>query len=130
MKTIFDASNDRDTLRVVADQRGSPTSALDLADGLLRLLDRWGGQCGTYHLAARSEASWYDLACEVMNVRKRLGLRVAEIEPIATQDWPTKARRPANSVLDSGKAERDFGIRLPDWRQSVAEVVVRLAASL
>lgn len=129
VKTMFNAADQRDELRVVADQRGSPTSALDLADALLRLLDRWNGQGATYHLAGSGEASWYDLACEVMSARKRLGLRTAEIEPIATADWPTKAKRPRNSVLDSGKFERDFGFRLPDWRRSIGGVVERLVAS-
>jgi dTDP-4-dehydrorhamnose reductase len=128
VKTMFDAAEQRDELRVVADQRGCPTSALDLADALLRLIERWNGQGATYHLAGSGEASWYDLACEVMSVRKRLGLRVAKVQPIATADWPTRAERPRNSVLDSGKFERDFGFRLPDWRPSIAEVVERLAA--
>jgi dTDP-4-dehydrorhamnose reductase len=127
VKTMFDAAETCDELRVVADQRGSPTSALDLAEALLALLDRWNGQGSTYHLAGSGNASWHELACEVMSARKRLGLRVAKVEAIASADWPTKAMRPRNSVLDSSKFERDFKIRLPDWRQSVGKVVERLA---
>jgi dTDP-4-dehydrorhamnose reductase len=129
VKTMFDAAATRDELRVVADQRGSPTSALDLADALVQLAARWDERGATYHLACAGEASWYELACEVMRCRERIGLPVARIEPIATSDWPTTAKRPPNSVLNSAKLERDFGFQLPDWRTSVAKVVERLAVA-
>jgi dTDP-4-dehydrorhamnose reductase len=133
VKTMFEAAEDRDTLRVVADQRGNPTSALDLADGLLALIEHWreGGRTGqgeTYHIVGTGEASWHEMAVEVMDARAELGLRTAAIVPIRSDQWPTRAHRPRNSVLDSRKFERDFGFRLPDWRASVAEVVTRLAA--
>jgi dTDP-4-dehydrorhamnose reductase len=134
VRTMFEAAGQHDELRVVADQRGSPTSALDLADGLLAMVDRWRdgertGQGETYHLAGSDEASWDELARAVMEARARLGLRVARVEGIRTEDWPTKAERPRNSVLDSGKFERHFGFTMPDWRASVETVVARLAES-
>ena len=133
VKTMFEAAEQRNTLSVVADQRGSPTSALDLADGLLTLIEHWRGgertgQGEIYHIAGSGEASWHDLAHEVMDCRAKLGLRSSTIDPIRSDQWPVRARRPRNSVLDSRKFERDFGFRLPDWRPSVAEVVNRLAA--
>ena len=133
VKTIFDAAKERDELRVVADQRGSPTSALDLADALLGVAQRWrggrpAGAGQTYHLAGSGEASWADIAGEVMSQHRELGLRAASILPIPWKDWPMRAARPQFSALDSGKFAHDFGIRLPDWRQSVAKVVRRLAA--
>jgi dTDP-4-dehydrorhamnose reductase len=133
VKTMFEAAEERDELRVVADQRGNPTSALDLAGALLAIAQNWqrGGTLGqgeTYHLTGSGEASWHELAEEVMAQRKKLGLRVANIVPIPARDWPMRAVRPEYSVLDSGKFARDFGIRLPDWHQSVGEVVKRLAA--
>ena len=134
VKMIFEAADERDELKVVTDQRGSPTSALDLADTLLKVIDVWrlGRRVGlgeTYHLAGTGEASWYDLAGEVMNRRKKLGFRVARVVPIPAGDWPMRAVRPQYSALNSAKFARDFGVRLPDWRQSVVEVVDRLAAA-
>ena len=131
--TMMTAAGERDSLTVVDDQRGSPTSALDLADAILRVLDQWrrGSRTGlgeTYHVAGAGETSWCGFAAEIMRQRHALGLPVAKIVPITTADWPTRARRPRNSVLDSSNFERDFGFRLPDWRASVSSVVDRLAA--
>lgn len=133
VKTIFEAADERDTLRVVTDQCGSPTSALDLADALLKLIERWRrgsktGQGETYHLAGTGEASWYELARQVMELRQQAGLRVPALVPIVASDWPMRAVRPGYSALNSAKFAGDFGIVLPQWRQSVAEVVARLVA--
>ena len=132
VKSMFEAAEDREELRVVADKRSAPTSALDLADALLGLAQIWakGGSAGqgqTYHLTGSGEASWLELASEVMNRRAALGLRAARLVPIPADDWPMRAVRPDYSVLNCSKFARDFGTRLPDWRQSVAEVVKRLA---
>jgi dTDP-4-dehydrorhamnose reductase len=133
VKTMFDAAEERDELRVVADQRGSPTSALDLADALMGVVQIWlnGGTVGrgqVYHLAGSGEASWHELAAEMIEQRRKLGLRAPGIIPIPWKEWPMRAVRPNYSALDNSKFERDFGIRLPGWRQSVGEVVKRLAA--
>ena len=129
VKTIMEAAETRDHLSVVDDQIGSPTSALDLADGLLRaaqvVRDFEGGEI--YHLAGTGRTSWYGLAEFVMAECRKHALPAAAVRPIRTEDWPTKAKRPANSVLDSRKFERTFGFAMPEWRQSVAEVVARLA---
>ena len=132
VKTMFEAAGERDELRVVADQRGSPTSALDLAAALLGVARTMQapeakGIGQTYHLAGSGEASWHELALEIADCRRRLGLRAATIIPIPWKEWPMRAVRPNYSVLDSSKFERDFGIRFPEWRQSVDEVVKRLA---
>ena len=130
VKTMINAAKTRDALAVVSDQHGNPTCALDLADGLLRLLEQWTSGVrdgGTYHLAGTGDASWFELACEVFAQCRKHGLPAADVRPIATADWPTRAVRPANSRLDSRKFERDFGFRMPDWRLSVAATVERLA---
>ena len=132
VRTMASLAAEREVLNVVSDQFGCPTSALDLAEAILRIADRWNGgdRTGlgdTYHLAGSGSGSWFDLASEVMANCSRLGLPAAEVRPIATADWPTKATRPANAVLDCSKIERDLGLRLPDWRRSVAETVERLA---
>jgi dTDP-4-dehydrorhamnose reductase len=131
--SIMQAAKTRATLDVVEDQVGSPTSALDLADALFRILEEWskGRRTGlgeTYHVAGTGATSRYVMAEEVMRACEALGLPAARIAAIKSADWPTRARRPLNSALDSGKFERDFGLRLPDWRESVRDVVKRLAA--
>jgi dTDP-4-dehydrorhamnose reductase len=131
VRTIMDAALVRDVLTVVDDQLGSPTSALDLAEGLLAMTDGWKdspevGTGETYHLAGRGVASWCALADHVMGECRARGLASAEVRPIGTADWPTRAARPANSVLDSGKFASDFGFIMPDWRSSVSSVVARI----
>lgn len=130
VKTMLAAGGQRDRLDVVADQVGSPTSALELARGVLLAARaaHAGQRLGeVYHLAGSGETSWSGLAEQVMREARALGLPAAEISPIGTQDWPTRAVRPRNSRLDSGKFAESFGFRMPDWRQSVAAVVTRLA---
>ena len=128
LKSIMTAATQRDILTVVDDQRGSPTSALDLADGLLTMLTAGEGWGDTYHLAGRGETSWCGFAREIMVQCAARGLPHVPVEPISTEDWPTRAERPRNSVLDSGKFERAFGFAMPDWRASTRDVVERLAA--
>jgi len=132
VKTMMAAARARDVLNVVADQVGSPTSAFDLADGLLCMAANWNhepdhGMGATYHLAGTGQTSWCGLAEFVMSECRARSLAAAEIHPIKTADWPTRALRPANSVLDSRKFEREFDYAIPDWRDSVADVVDRLA---
>lgn len=119
------------TLRVVDDQRGSPTSALDFADGLLTIAARWaeGSATGigeTYHLAGSQAMSWHRLAVAVMDECRNRGLPTAEVVAVASADWAAKAARPANSALNSCKFARDFGYSMPPWRQSLAAVIERV----
>jgi dTDP-4-dehydrorhamnose reductase len=81
----------------------------------------------TYHLASPSPATWFDVADHIMAECRRFGIPAAEVKPVGSSEWPTRARRPRNSVLDSSRFERDFGYRMPDWRTSVSEAVQRLA---
>lgn len=130
-QTMVSAAQTRDELRVVSDQHGKPTSALDLADGILSIIGKWPADealSGTYHVAGGGEASWFDVAAAIMEECRKLGMPSAQVQPIATSDWPTKARRPRNSVLDCSALERDFGISLPNWRHSLAKIVERIGA--
>jgi dTDP-4-dehydrorhamnose reductase len=132
VKTIMRAAGTRDVLNVVDDQRGSPSCALDLADGLLRLLEVWrrGGAIGLgeiYHLAGTGSTTWYGFAQAIMAECRKRSLPAAEVQPIATADWPTKAVRPANSVMFSAKFARDFGFTMPRWEESLHAVVGCLA---
>jgi dTDP-4-dehydrorhamnose reductase len=120
-------------LKVVADQVGSPTSALDLADGLLRMVEVWQadpaiGVGGAYHLAGRGAATWHDVARHVFEVSRAHGGPTAEVVAIAGGDWPARAARPPSSRLESAKFARDFGFACPVWQDSVAHVVQRLVS--
>ncbi|MDQ3077399.1 MAG: dTDP-4-dehydrorhamnose reductase [Pseudomonadota bacterium] len=133
VRTMMRAARHRDVLRVVDDQYGSPTSALDLADGLLAVIDRWCDEPSaslgqTYHLAGTGQTSWCGFATDIMTQCAALDLPSARIEPIVTADWPTRAVRPAYSVLDSSRFVADFGYLMPSWQSSVTAVIHRLGA--
>lgn len=132
VRTMMTLAETRDTLNIVADQHGNPTSALDLADGLLALAGRIAGgdraSLGqVYHLAGTGAASWFDLAGHVFGACAELGLPSAEARPVTTAEYPTKAVRPANSMLNCAKFARDIGFTMPDWRASTFAVVARIA---
>ena len=110
---------------------GNPTSAFDLADGILTVAANLragtdSGQRGIFHLAGAGEASWADFAEAVFAASAKAGGPAARVKQIRTADYPTAAKRPANSRLDYGKLARAHGVRLPEWRLSVKEVVQRL----
>ena len=133
VRTMVDLAPQRETLSVVADQFGNPTSALDLADAILVVARRWatGDRTGfgqTYHIAGSGIASWFDLAVAVQDELARLGRKSATVTPIPTADWPTAAARPAYSALDSSAFARAFGHIMPDWRLSLGPIVARLVA--
>jgi len=133
VRTMVDLGQQRDTLSVVADQHGNPTSALDLADAILVVARRWGagertGIGQTFHLAGTAIASWFDLALAVQDELARLGANSARVVPITTADWPTPAARPQYSALDTSNFTRDFGTTMPDWRVSLGPIVARLVA--
>ena len=131
LKTMMRLAQDRDSLTVVGDQRGNPSSALDLADGLLDAVACWRtsperGLGRTFHLAGTGVATWFEFAQHILAECERLGLPSAAVRPIATADWPTRAVRPENSVLDSSQFKEAFGYEAPDWPKSATEVIARL----
>lgn len=124
MKTMLRLGAEREEVRVVDDQRGAPTSARDLADAILSVARRIarGDQAaahGTFHFAGAGETSWCGFAREIF----RLARPRARAVPISTADYPTPARRPLNSRLDTGKISRTFGIHPPAWEASLAAVL-------
>jgi len=129
VKTMMHAAQSRDTLTVVDDQRGTPTSALDLADALLFMLERDLPFGETYHIAGIGSTSWCGFARAIMAECRNFGLPAAEVQPIESAEWPTAAQRPLNSALNSCKFERDFGYSMPRWEESLPEIVRRLASS-
>jgi dTDP-4-dehydrorhamnose reductase len=135
-KTILRLAGERDVLRIVGDQIGGPSSALDIADGVLTVARNVLAEPsrddlrGVFHMGAGGgagrEASWADFASEICDwLALRTGRKVV-VEKITTGEYPTKARRPANSRLDSSRLAAAHGFRMPPWRGSVAPVLARL----
>lgn len=127
VKTMLRLSETRDALSVVDDQLGNPTSAFDIADGVLAAIGRIGGpsakiEPGVYHLSGTGTASWCELAREIFSVAGK----PVSVKAITTAEYPTPAARPANSRLDCTRFEAAFGYRAPDWRLSLRECLARL----
>lgn len=121
----------RDSIGAVDDQIGNPTSALDIADAAIRIAARLIGSQdedlrGVFHLTGTGAASWADLAKTIFDLAAVHGGPTASVRRITTAEYPTPARRPANSRLDCTKLERVHHLRLPDWRLSLPEIVSRL----
>lgn len=131
VKTMLRLAGERKEISVVADQFGNPTSALDIADGILLVANNLvhkaePGLRGVFHMAAQGEASWADFAQAIFIASGARGGPSANVKPITTADYPTPGRRPANSRLDCGLIERIHGVALPEWRASLETVITRL----
>ncbi|TPI29076.1 dTDP-4-dehydrorhamnose reductase [Mesorhizobium sp. B3-2-1] len=131
VKTMLRLAADRDEISVVADQWGNPTSALDIADAILHTAamlhaDKDFAAFGTYHLAGTGETNWSGFARHILDTSLKSGGPWARVRDITTMDYPTKARRPANSRLSSANFADVFAWTAPDWRKSAEEVVRRL----
>lgn len=135
-RTILRLAAERDQLSVVADQIGAPTTAALVADvtaHLLRQASREGADAfpfGLYHLTAAGATSWHDYARFVVSEARALGARL-RLEPSAilaidTAGYPTAARRPANSRLDTSRLHRTFGLHLPDWQDGVRHTLQQI----
>jgi dTDP-4-dehydrorhamnose reductase len=134
VKTMLRLAADRDEVRVVADQRGNPSSALDIADGIIAVARNLAASAdphlrGVFHMAGTAEASWAEFAEAIFAASTARGGPSAAVRRIGTAEYPTAARRPANSRLDCGKLARLYGVELPDWHGSVAGIVGRLLQS-
>ncbi|MEO6423688.1 MAG: dTDP-4-dehydrorhamnose reductase [Candidatus Nitrotoga sp.] len=136
-KTILKLAKDRESLRVIADQYGAPTSAHLIADVSAQIIARYWSKVnresfpyGTYHLVAAGETTWYDYAkCVIAYAEKRgvaLLLKANAIEAIPSIDYPLPAPRPPNSRLDSGKLRKTFGLTIPDWHQDMVHVLEKI----
>jgi len=133
VKTMLRLGQEREQLAVVADQWGCPTSAREIARTLYTLLDAnngadGAGLWGTYHFCQPEPINWHGFAEAIFAEARSQGiaLKVNDVRPITTEEYPTAARRPANSILDCSKIERDFDIKRRPWRESLAEVIGEL----
>ncbi|MDR2721062.1 MAG: NAD(P)-dependent oxidoreductase, partial [Puniceicoccales bacterium] len=116
VKTMMRLGISNASLNVVSDQIGTPTYASDLAKAIFDIIPQVKlGQRAVYHFSNEGACSWYDFAMEIMAL---YGLK-CKINPIASEDYPTKAKRPFYSVLNKTKIKRDFGIVIPHWRKSL-----------
>jgi dTDP-4-dehydrorhamnose reductase len=132
-KTMLRLAQGRDEVGVVADQRGRPTHAAVLAQALVALADRLAtGEAaarGVFHLANRGDAVWADVAEAVFSASRARGGPGARVKRITTADYPTPARRPADSRLDASKLEALLGAPFPDWRESLEGAMDALLAA-
>ena len=129
VRTMLAVGHKNPRLRVVADQRGCPTSAPDLADAIIGIAAQladggWQNHYGgVYHAAGTGETTWHGLAIATFAAASRHGMTPPAVDPITTGQWPTKARRPPDSRLDCGKLDATFGLRLPPWRDGLDRTV-------
>lgn len=123
VKTMLRIGRERGAIKVVADQIGTPTYALDLANAIVSILSdhRWVG--GIYHFTDEGVASWYDFAVAIHRIA---GSENVKISPISSADYPTPATRPFYSVLDKSRIKATYGIKIPHWETSLRHCLQRL----
>lgn len=132
VKTMLRLAADRPELRVVADQHGCPTAAADLAMALHQLAERYAAErslaWGTYHFTGQGETTWHGFAQAIIDLAAPVTGKRPLVQAITTADYPTPARRPANSRLDCRRMTEVFGITARPWPEALAEVVAELLA--
>lgn len=131
VKTMLRLGRHKDEVSVVADQCGNPTSAIDIADALIKIsqtVSKDKDRCffGTFHMSGQGEATWAELAQNIFEETKSLGSKHVSVKRITTNEYPTPADRPKNSRLDNGKLKETFGFSLPYWQLSLKTCVQRL----
>lgn len=125
LRTMLRVGAEREVLRVVADQMGTPTPATLIAEVSLQALQQGNALSGTYHLTATGQTSWHGFAEALFAEAVALGIlaRGPQVEAITTAEYPTPARRPAYSCLDVTRLQSELGVRLPTWQQGLADVM-------
>jgi dTDP-4-dehydrorhamnose reductase len=134
VETILRLAGEREELKVVADQVGSPTYTADLADAVFHLLALTDHRSpitghdpyGTYHFSNEGHCSWYEFACAIVEEARRHNLPVVtrDIHPIRTEEYPLPAKRPANSMFDKSKYKAATGAEIPEWRESLRRYIL------
>jgi len=127
VKTMLRLGAEREELGIVADQHGCPTFAGELARGIYAVLE-YDDVWGTYHFCQPEPTTWHGFAEVIFAEAMRQGmhLHTGQVNPITTKEYPTPAKRPANSVMDCTKFRNVFGISITDWHKSLAEVIKEL----
>ena len=125
--TMIRAMNKNESVKVVDDQKGSPTFAFDLAMCILKIIEKSDVPYGIYHFSNMGEITWYDFTLEIKNLAEKAGLiknTACKVFPCKTKDFPTPAKRPAYSVLCKDKITKATGIIIPDWKKSLNEFIL------
>jgi len=130
LRTMLRVGAERDELRVVADQVGTPTPAALIADVTAQVLQHPGQLSGTWHLTASGQTSWHGFAEAIFAEAVAAGVlaKVPQVQAISSDQYPTSAKRPAWSVLDNRKLQQDFGIVLPTWQAGLQRVMSEIAS--
>ncbi len=120
VKTMRRLTAEKDSLKVVFDQVGTPTYAGDLAQAILKIIDsgKYADNAGIYHFSNEGVCSWYDFAIEIRNLSGNL----CDIQPCHSDEFPSKVKRPNFSVLDKTKIKETFGLKIPYWKVSLREM--------
>ncbi|RZA01400.1 MAG: dTDP-4-dehydrorhamnose reductase [Sphingobacteriaceae bacterium] len=122
VKTMLKLGAERNELKIIADQVGTPTYAIDLAEFILHIIEKNSKAYGIYHYSNEGVTSWFDFARAIFDIAS---INVKAI-PIRTEEYPTKATRPAYSVMDKSKVKQTFNIEIPYWRDSLITCIKRL----
>ena len=120
VKTMLELGRTRDSLRVVYDQVGSPTSATDLARAIITVMTAAEWHPGIYHFCNEGAVSWYDFT---KAIHRLAGITTCDVQPCLSHEFPAKAHRPAYSVLDKAKFKTTFGTTIPYWEESLEEII-------
>ncbi len=128
--TMLKLAAERDELKVVSDQIGSPTYAYDMANLTLQLLKKYNGQQGIYHFVPQQQISWYDFTNAILAEATSHGfpVKVKNVVPLTTAQYPTKAARPLNSRLSTALLQQHFGLQFPPLQQSLTACLKRIKA--
>ena len=119
---MIKAMNTHDSVKVVNDQKGTPTFAGDLAGVILKIINKGDVPYGTYHCTDLGEITWWDFTNEIKKQSLEFGLVTNKdclVNPCSTDEYPTPAKRPAYSVLSKDKIQKTLGIKLPEWEESL-----------
>ena len=122
VKTMLKLGADRDELKIIADQIGTPTYAIDLAGCILQIISSASKEYGTYHYSNEGLCSWYDFAKAIFDIS---GTNI-KVLPIKSHEYPTKATRPLFSVMDKSKIKKTFSMEIPYWRESLIKCIEKL----
>jgi dTDP-4-dehydrorhamnose reductase len=122
VKTMLKLGADRDELKVIADQVGTPTYAMDLADCIVTVIQSGSTSYGVYHYSNEGVASWYDFARAIFDISET----DVKVIPVPTSEYVTRAVRPAYSVMDKTKVKKTFNIEIPYWRDSLQYCISQL----